>query len=84
MITLTETRQEKNLNTKTTYLKGVVKVSEITEEHHKNYVESKSFFKNIGGREHHVKGYTRKGYKVVRIVSHSPDAKIKVTRKFDF
>lgn len=83
-IQLTESRQEKNKNTKTTYLKPVVTVSTITETQYNNYINGIKFFKRLGGSETLTKAYTCLGYKVVKLVSKSPDRLTKVVREFNF
>lgn len=85
MITLTETRQILKDGTKTVYIDSEVKpVKEITEEHYTNYVESAPFFRRLGGVVTLTRGYTCQGYKVVKIVSKSPDRTEKVIRVFNF
>tara|TARA_R100000458_G_C8228539_1_gene210909 strand:- start:126 stop:386 length:261 start_codon:yes stop_codon:yes gene_type:complete len=56
----------------------------ITMEHHRSFVESKEFFKNLGSIERHRKTYTCAGYKVFQISTTSPDRNTKVIREFDF
>lgn len=83
-IQLTETRQTKNPKTKTTYTTDKTEVKEITEEHYNNYVNSRQFFKNLGGSESAQKCYTCAGYKVYKMTSISPDKQTKVIREFKF
>ena len=54
------------------------KVSEITEEHYNNYLDSVNFMKSLGGKEKVVKN----GNTTV-LTSISPDKSIKVVRTFE-
>lgn len=83
-IFLTETRQAKNPNTKTTYITESVKTEEITEEQYNNYINSISFFRRLGGTETAQRSYTSAGYKVTQLNSKSPDRQTKVLREFRF
>ena len=85
MITLTQTHQVLKDGTKTVYIDSQVEPEkEITEEHYNNYVESAPFFRSLGGSETLTRGYTCQGYKVVKVVSKSPDRTEKVIRTFNF
>lgn len=85
MITLKETRLELKEGTKTVYNITEDKPStEITEDHYNNYIDSAPFSRRLGGFETMTRGYTCKGYKVVKIVSKSPCKTEKVIREFDF
>lgn len=57
---------------------------DITEQCYNNIVNAKSFFRNLGGTERHVKSSTRYGYMVTHITSISPDKTAKSIYKFDF
>jgi hypothetical protein len=54
------------------------KVTEVTEEHYNNYLDSVSFMKSLGGKEKVVKN----GNTTV-LTSTSPDKSIKVVRTFE-
>ena len=56
----------------------------IPEEWYKNMVNSKGFFRNLGGYERHEKSYTCHGYIVSRIISISPDRKNKSVYSYNF
>jgi len=83
-ITLNEVRQEKNPNTKTTYVTVENKVEVISEKQYDNYINSIPFFRRFGGSESVVKAYTCAGYKVYKLTSKSPDRLTKVIREFKF
>lgn len=81
-ITLTTTHLEKT--GKVTYKPVDTEVTEIIEEQYNNMVESKKFFKRLGGKESHTKNYTCRGYKVVKIKSTSPCGQFQTIRNFEF
>ena len=56
----------------------------IDDEWHKNIVDAKSFFTGLGGTELHTKKQTKRGRKVVKIVSISPDKTMKSIYEFKF
>ena len=56
----------------------------INDEWHTNIVEAKQFFLNLGGKEIHTKKQTKRGRKVVKIVSISPDSTMKSVYEFKF
>ena len=56
--------------------------AEITEEEYKNIIGSVSFFRNLGGYERVIKGYTCEGYIPVRLISISPNKETKIIRYF--
>jgi hypothetical protein len=43
-----------------------------------------SFFRSLGGSETATRGYTSRGYKVVRLVSTNPWKSERTIREFDF
>ena len=57
---------------------------DITEQCYNKIVDAKSFFKNLGGIERHVKSATCNGYIVTHITSISPDKTAKTIYQFDF
>ena len=59
-----------------------VESTEITEEQYKNIIDSVSFFRNLGGYERDIKGYTCEGYIPVRLISISPNKEPKIIRSF--
>ena len=56
----------------------------IDDEHYTNMIEAKQFFLNLGGKEIHTKKQTKRGRKVVKIVSISPDSTMKSVYEFKF
>jgi len=86
MITLIKTKLEKNPNTKTTYKEVSKTVEDISFEQYDKITneDTIAWFRRLGGSETATKAYTNQGYKIVRLVSTSPDKKIKVIREFKF
>lgn len=56
----------------------------IDEEWHKNVVDAKKFFQNIGGTEKHTRARTKFGTKVVKVESINPGHTLRHTWEFDF
>jgi hypothetical protein len=85
-ITLTETRQIKNPNTKTTYIDESIEVKEIDAQQYKNITSDDTckWFRRLGGSQTKTMGYTSNGYCCTQLISKSPDRSIKVIRKFNF
>ena len=85
-IELTETKLEKNPETKTTYIKESEQKKVITKQQYHNITNDDTikFFRRLGGGEHVERGYFSCGYGVYRIVSTSPDRQNKTIREFDF
>jgi hypothetical protein len=76
----------KNPNTKTTYIKDVEEIQEITKDQHTKATsdETCSWFRRLGGSETRVMGYTPAGYLCTRLTSTSPDRLAKVVRSYKF
>ena len=76
----------KNPNTKTTYLEESRGVEEITETQYKNICsdDTLKWFRRLGGSESAERGYTCRGYKVVKLTSTSPNKQSKTIREFKF
>lgn len=72
MITMKETRN------------GVTEVSEITETQYNNITndDTLKWFRRLGGTETATRGYTERGYNVVKLISTSPDKKTRIIREF--
>lgn len=85
-IILTETRLEKKEGFKNAYRVVETETKEITEQQHKNITDkdTQKFFRRLGGSERGIFGYTCLGYKVIRLISYSPNRVIKVIREFTF
>lgn len=82
---VTTEKLTKNPNTKTTYL------SESTEEMYldsdlieSRFVDSMSFFRNLGGSESLQRAYTCNGYSPVKLTSTSPDKEMRTIRTFRY
>lgn len=85
-IELTTTKLEKNPNTKTTYIETAKTIEDISFEQYDNITnkDTLKFFRRLGGSETATKAYTSQGYKIVRLVSTSPDKQNKTVREFKF
>jgi hypothetical protein len=81
---MTKINLVKNPNTKTTYLEEKREVEEIDERTYNNIESSSPFFRRLGGSETHLKTYTCRGYKTIRLTSVSPDKQLKTIREFKF
>lgn len=86
IITLTETKLYKNPHTKTTYLQESKEVKEIAEKEYNLNTNSNTikWFRRLGGSETVTRGCTCDGYKVVKLISTSPDKLNKTVREFNF
>lgn len=83
-IQLTKTTYNLKAGTKGAYKETEREVSDIQEQEYINIINSCPFFRRLGGSETATRGYTSWGYKVVRLVSKSPDREVKVVRDFKF
>ena len=83
IITLTQTEYVKN---KTTYVEVSKEVKEIFEKEYFLTTNDNTikYFKRLGGRETVTRGYTCAGFKIVKLVSVSPDKETKIVREFNF
>ena len=70
--------------TKTVYIETEKDVYQIPEHHYNNIVDGMRFFRRLGGTETATRCYTSRGYKVVKLVSKSPDRQTKIVRVFNF
>lgn len=86
IITLTETEFIKNPKTKTTYIQVKTETKEINEKEYFLTVNDNTikYFKRLGGKEIVTRGYTSAGYKVIKLISTSPDKETKVIMEFKF
>lgn len=86
IITLTETKQIKNPNTKTTYIEQSKEVREITEREYGLLTSNDTckWFRRLGGSETKLMAYTCNGYKCIKLTSTSPDKQNKTIREFKF
>lgn len=85
-IVITETRMEKKPGFKNAYAVVENDTREIGEQQYNNIVskDTQKFFRRLGGSERATCGYTCMGYKVIRLVSYSPNREVKVIRDFEF
>jgi hypothetical protein len=85
-IFLTETRLQKNPNTKTTYIQEDQTSKEITAQEYRNITEDDTlkFFRRLGGTESAQRSYTCAGYLITKLTSTSPDRQNKTVREFKF
>lgn len=83
-ITLTEISYTKKPGTKTVWVETEREQREITEKQYKNIVDAAPFFRRLGGSEYLERGYTECGYRVVRMLSTSPDKEHRTERLFNF
>lgn len=85
-ITMIEKEMKLKDGTKTVYKEIGTTTTIIDEEKYNAIVRAKKFFQgfNGGGKEWHSKNYTKAGYIVNRILTTSPDKKIKIERMFLF
>jgi len=83
-IKLTKIGYQKKEGTKTVWEEIEKEEKTIDEQYYNNIVDAKHFFQNLSGTERHTKGYTSQGYKVIEIVSTSPDKQQKSIYQFDF
>jgi hypothetical protein len=65
---------------------GVTEVSEITETQYNNITndDTLKWFRRLGGTETATRGYTERGYNVVKLISTSPNKDTRVIREFSF
>jgi hypothetical protein len=76
--------QRRKLGTKTVWETYKTEKRDITEEEHKNMVEAAPWFRRLGGSESLTRSYTRRGYKVIRIISTSPNKEERRVFNFEF
>ena len=72
------------MNSNNEYEVEEVETRMIDDEWHKNIIDAKQFFLNLGGKEIHTKKQTKRGRKVVKVVSISPDSTMKSVYEFNF
>jgi ribosomal protein L15E len=82
----TKTEYTKNPNTKTSYTLVSKEVEMLTEKQHHLTTcdDTVKWFRRFGGSETVTRGYTCAGYKVVKLISTSPDKQTKIVREFRF
>jgi len=77
---------EKNLNTKTTYIKVENTFETISKEQYNNITNNTTlkWFRKLGGSETSFKNYTCQGYLTTKLISKSPSKETKIIRTFKF
>ncbi len=85
-IIIKETRYSKKEGFKNVYRVDEESEREISREHYKNVTDkgTMQWFRRLGGSETAIRSYTCIGYVIVKLVSYSPDRRIKVVREFEF
>lgn len=73
----------KKEGTKTVYTETDRYNSDFTETQYNNCINASPFFRRLGGSERQEKSYTKRGYKVTKITSISPDRNNKTVRLFN-
>ena len=81
---LTTIRSERKEGTKTVYTEKERTVENIDREKYNNIVDAAPFFRRLGGSEYLERGYTSRGYNVIKIISKSPCKDLKTERIFYF
>jgi hypothetical protein len=83
---MNEKRYNKKQGFKNAYALESVTIREIDETHYNNIVcdDTLKWFRRLGGSESVQRNYTNRGYKVVKLISKSPNGSIKVVREFRF
>jgi len=86
MLKITQERitYELKEGTKNAWRETERKTADYTEEQHRNFVEAAPFFRRLGGSETLTRSYTPAGYKVVQVISKSPDRTVKKVTNFKF
>jgi len=83
-IKMTREYQRRKANTKTVWETYKTEGINITENEHNEMVKAAPWFRRLGGSESLQRSYTRRGYKVVRIISTRPDKQERRVFLFDF
>ena len=86
MITMTKKKYGIKPGTSKTWQELESRTEEITNKQYRNITndETLKFFRRLGGSEYAERGYTSQGYKVVRLLSTSPDKQKRTERIFSF
>jgi aspartyl aminopeptidase len=80
---LTKTSYIKKEGTKTVWIETGKTTEEISENHYNNFINAAPSFRRMGGSETLQRTYTKNGYKVVKLISTSPDKMTKHVYTFD-
>lgn len=83
---MTKTKLIKNPNTKTSYLIDDVIEEKISKKQYDNITSDNTikWFKNLGGSEKVTYDYTCRGYKIIKLISTSPNKENKSIYEFNF
>ena len=83
---MTKTKLIKNPNTKTSYLIDDVIEEKISKKQYDNITNEKTikWFRNLGGSEKVTYDYTSRGYKIIKLISTSPNKENKSIYEFNF
>lgn len=81
-----KTKLIKNPNTKTSYLLDDVIEEKISKKQYDNITNENTikWFRNLGGTENVSYGYTCRGYKIIKLISTSPNKENKSIYEFNF
>lgn len=84
-ITMTTKTYKLKEGTKTVYELTSEKSAQITEQQYDSTAgfDVQRDFRRLGGSETATMGYTSLGYKVIKLISKSPDRSTKIVREFD-
>ncbi len=83
-IKMTKNSYKKKPGTQTVWVLEKTETNDINTEQYNNIIEAAPFFKSLGGTERTKRGYTSQGYKVISVISISPDKELKSEYNFDF
>ena len=78
----TRTNYYKKPGTKSVWVEASSERTEVSELHCSRIDESCSYFRRMGGTETVTRGYTSRGYRIVELVSTSPDKWIRIVREY--
>lgn len=83
--TITETRTNyyKKPGTKGVWVEASSERTEVSEQHCSRIDESCGYFRRLGGTETVTRNYTSRGYRIVKLVSTSPDKSIRIIREYE-
>lgn len=82
IITETRTNYYKKPGTKGVWVESGSKRTEVDEQYCSRIDESCKYFRRAGGTETVTRGYTSRGYRIVKLVSTSPDKSIRIVREY--
>ena len=85
-ITMSVTKLDKKEGTKTVWVETTNETKVIDKVTYNNITDTDTikFFRRLGGIETVERGYTARGYKIIKISSTSPNREKKTIRQFEF